>query len=142
MVGAYILREMRTFTSTYSVENENENALWYPMQMLNSFSYRSALLDHTFSLKKGFIVLLLRNLVPENANVNGTRFIVEYMTNKVLFLHIAAVMRKGAKQTLPLLICGLIDHYYRVPGFKPLNFWFSFALRLRLTLHKSNSLKK
>lgn len=52
IVGLYLLGEMRTHRSTDTVENETENALKYPMEMLKTFRHGSGLPDKRLSLKK------------------------------------------------------------------------------------------
>lgn len=146
IVEAYIPGEMRTFTSADTVENKNENALMYPMDMLNTLSHVSALPEDMLSLKRGFIEMLLRNLDPENGHVNKTRYIVEIITNKVLFLRIATEVRKGAKLTLLRIIYGPGDDPFPVPGFKrqqfPIQAHFSTTMRKAqgIRLEKSSEL--
>lgn len=65
IVGAHIPGEMRHFKCADIVEIEDQNAPWYPMDMLNTPRYGSALPDHMCSLKKGFIVMILCNLDPK-----------------------------------------------------------------------------
>lgn len=40
IVGKHIPGEMRTYTSADTVETEDDNALRYPTEMLNSLSHR------------------------------------------------------------------------------------------------------
>lgn len=49
---AYISDKTRTFPRTDTMETEHENALRYPIEMLNNLSQRSALQDHMLSMKK------------------------------------------------------------------------------------------
>lgn len=83
---------MRKFKRADTVENENENALTYLMEMLITLSHGSAFPGHMLSLKKGFIVMLLCNLDTKNGDVNGTQYVVENMANNFLLLQITTSM--------------------------------------------------
>lgn len=113
---------MRSFTSTKTVESENNNAPIYPIEMLNTLSHGSVLPGHMLSLKKGFILILLRNLDLKNGHVNETLYVVENMTNNVLFLGIDTGIRKGSNLTLPQISCRPGHDSFPVPGFKLLHF--------------------
>lgn len=67
------------------------------MAMLNTLNYSSALSDPSFSLTNRIIVTLMRNFYPKQSHVKETRYVVEDMTNNVLFLQIATGMHKDAK---------------------------------------------
>lgn len=108
---------MKTFTSAGTVEIESKNELRSPMEMLYTRSHRSALSNLTLSLKKGFLVMLLRNLDPENGHVNETRYIVENMTNNVLFLRVTTGMQTGTKLILLQINCGFSDDSFPVQDF-------------------------
>ena len=73
-------------------------------------------------LKKGYIVMLLRNIRPLDGHCNGTRYIVDKMTNSLLFLRVAVGAHKGAKLLLPRMPCGPGDNDFPVPGFQRLQF--------------------
>lgn len=113
-----ILSEMGRFTSPDTVENENDNTSRYPLKLLKSLSHESPLMSRMPRLKKGFIMVLLRNTDPKNSHLNGTWYIVENMTNKVLFMWISKTVRISAKLTLALITCGLRDSSSPVPGFR------------------------
>ncbi|CDF36122.1 unnamed protein product [Chondrus crispus] len=72
VIGNMIPGSYRTYLSADKVENEDTNALIYPTEMLNTLTAGSALPDHKLKLKKGFIVMLLRNLDPATGHVHGT----------------------------------------------------------------------
>lgn len=95
VLGAYIPGDLETFNSADAVENEDQKALRYPKEMPNSLSHKSALADHMLSLKKGVPGMLPCALCLKNEHVNGTRFIVENMTNNVQFLQIATGTQKA-----------------------------------------------
>lgn len=69
----YIPGEARKITGANNVEAKDKNAVRYAMEMLNTFSHGSAVLDHTLSLKKGFNMVILRNLDPKNEHLHRTR---------------------------------------------------------------------
>lgn len=71
VVGTYIPGEMKMYTSTDTVESEDENALGYTMEMLNILSQRSDLPNHQGNLKKVYIVIVPRNFGPKNGHLNG-----------------------------------------------------------------------
>lgn len=71
---------MRTYPSIDTMKNEKENALRCSMDILNTFSHRSALTYHIVPLKKEYIVIHLRNLEPKAGHVNGRRYIAESVT--------------------------------------------------------------
>ncbi|CDF36420.1 ATP dependant DNA helicase [Chondrus crispus] len=95
VIGNMILGSYRTYLSADKVENEDTNALIYPTEMLNTLTAGSALPDHKLKLKKGFIVMLLRNLDPATGHVNGARYVIENMTNNLLFLHVTTGSHQG-----------------------------------------------
>lgn len=61
IVEAYLLGEMRTFTSPDTEVIENNNSLRYPKEMLEALSQGSALTHHRPSFKKKFISMLILN---------------------------------------------------------------------------------
>ena len=99
--GNMIPGPYRTYLSADKVENEDTNALIYPTELLNTLTARSALPDHNLELKKGFIVMLLRNLDPTAGHVNGARYVIENMTHNLLFLRVATGSHEGNKLCLP-----------------------------------------
>ncbi len=69
-VGSY-----KTFLSSHTVEVEDQNELRYPVELLNSLNGGSSLPDQHLQLKKGLIVMLLRNFCSQKKHVNGARYI-------------------------------------------------------------------
>lgn len=81
----------RLLTSADSVvaedpDQQNSLNLQYPVELLNSMEGDSSLPDHEIELKKGFLVMLLRNICPDRGHVNGARYVVVDMTDNLLFL--------------------------------------------------------
>ncbi|CDF36294.1 unnamed protein product [Chondrus crispus] len=117
VIGNMIPGSYRTYLSAEKVENEDTNALIYPTEMLNTLTAGSALPDHKLKLKKGFIVMLLRNLDPATGHVNGARYVIENMTNNLLFLHVTTGSHQGNRFCLPRMPCGPGDDNFPIPGF-------------------------
>ena len=84
-----------------SVEAQNAAELWYLVELLNSIEVGSSLPDHEIALKKGFIVMLLRNIKPSSGHVNGTRYVVDNTTPNVLFLTSVSGSKTGERLILP-----------------------------------------
>ena len=126
-VGNKIPGPYRRYLSADSVKCENPNdqaekELCYPQELLNRLSAGSAMPDHILLLKKGFIVMLLRNICPEEGHSNGTRYVVTGMTNNLLFLKVATGQYKGKLLTLPRVECSPGDKNYPLQGFIRLQF--------------------
>ncbi|CDF39089.1 ATP dependant DNA helicase [Chondrus crispus] len=117
VIGNVISGPYRTYLSANKVENENTNALIYPTEMLTTLTAGSALPDHKLKLKKGFIVMLLRNLDPATGHVNGARYVIENMTNNLLFLRVIAGSHEGNRLCLLRMPCGPGDDNFPIPGF-------------------------
>lgn len=83
IVGAHITSELKTFINANPVENEDENALRYLMEMLINVSHRSALQDQKLSLKIEFNVTHLRDMDHKNGHLKETINIVDNMSNNV-----------------------------------------------------------
>ena len=122
VVGNMIPGEFTPFRSADSVENAEENALRYPVELLNSLSGKGSLPDHVITLKKGFPVMLLRNIDPSNGHCNGSRYIVEKFSRTLLYLKVSVGTHKGKKLALPRMPCSPGDSNYPVPGFIRLQF--------------------
>ena len=102
-------------------KDADENALRYPTEFLNSLSAGS-LPDHKITLKKGFIVMLLRNINTPQGHCNGTRYIVEDITPRLLSLSVASGKEKGKKFLLPRIPCGPGTDHFPVQDFSRLQF--------------------
>ena len=107
----------RTYLSIDKVKSEETNALIYPTELLNTLTAGSALPDHKLKLKKAFIVILLRNLDPTAGHVNGARYVIEDMTNTLLFLRVTTESHEGNRLCLLRMPCGPGDDNFPVPGF-------------------------
>ncbi|CDF39890.1 ATP dependant DNA helicase [Chondrus crispus] len=106
VIGNMMPGPYRTYLSADKVESEDTNALIYPTEMLNTLTAGSDLPDHKLKLKKGFIVMLLRNLDPTSGHVNGARYVMEKMTNNLFFLRVTSGSHEGNRLCLPRMPCG------------------------------------
>lgn len=77
IVRTYIPAEIKTYTSTGTVESENESALRYPVEKKTHLLMVQ--LSRTISsvLREGFMLTLLHNLDPKNGHENSPRYIAE-----------------------------------------------------------------
>lgn len=57
---------------------------------------------------------------PKNGHVNGTKYVLENITNEVLYLRSASVISRGAKLVFPLVSSGPGDDLSSVLAFKRL----------------------
>jgi len=61
--------------------------------------------------------MLLRNLDRANGHINGARYVIESMTNNILFLKLAVGPHKGKLLALPRMPCGPGSEDFPIPGF-------------------------
>ncbi len=99
-------------------EEQKSTELKYPQELLNSIEAGSSLPDHEIKLKKGFVVLFLRNTRLNRGHVNGTRYVVMNMTKNLLFLQAVSGTAKGNPLVLLWMNCipGMYD--FAIPGFR------------------------
>ncbi|CDF36188.1 ATP dependant DNA helicase PIF1 [Chondrus crispus] len=117
VIGNMMPGPYRTYLSADKVESEDTNALIYPTEMFNTLTAGSDLPDHKLKLKKGFIVMLLRNLDPTSGHVNGARYVIEKMTNNLFFLRVTSGSHEGNRLCIPRMPCGAGDDNFPIPGF-------------------------
>lgn len=86
--------------------------------MLNTLTAVSPLSDQKFSLKEGYVVLLLRNIQPGTCHVNGARYILEGINDSLLHLCTATGIHTRKRLDLPPIPCGPGDNNFSIPGFK------------------------
>lgn len=101
--------------------NEEENVVRYPTEFFNPLSSGS-LLDHILRLNKGFIVMLLRHINTPEGHCNGTRYIVENMTTRLVSVTVATGKGKGETFLLPRIPCTPGSADFPVPGVSRLQF--------------------
>ena len=115
------------FLSADSVLSENPEEqksieLNYPQELLNSIDTGSSLPDHEIKLKKGFIVMLLRNVTQKSGHVNGTRYLVVNMAEHLLFFRAVSPTSKGNSLVLPRINCTPRMDDFPVLGFRRCQF--------------------
>ena len=93
------------------IEDPNRHAVlqqMYPTKFLNSVTL-SGLPPHELNLKKGAIVMMMRNLSTAQGLCNGTRMIVEDVQTKVIRARIISGTFKGAVHLIPRLTLTTAD---------------------------------
>ncbi len=76
----------------------------YPVEFLNSITAGS-LPPHELMMKKGCIVMLLRNLNPREGLANGTRLIVKIMYAHLVEVQIVGGPHAGKVALIPRITC-------------------------------------
>lgn len=77
IVRAYILSDLRTLTSSDTVETRiHEGVEW---EMLNKLIHGPSFPHYTLILKKRFIDMLIHKLYPKKRHLNGRRYNMEDM---------------------------------------------------------------
>ncbi|CDF36554.1 unnamed protein product [Chondrus crispus] len=138
VIGNMMPGPYRTYLSADKVESEDTNALIYPTEMLNTLTAGSDLPDHKLKLKKGFIVMLLRNLDPTSGHVNGARYVIEKMTNNLFFLRVTSGSHEGNRLCLPRMPCGPGDDNFPFLALLERSYPFARASPLQRTKPKAS----
>ena len=105
-----------------SVEAQNATELKYTVELLNSIEVRASLPDHEIALKKGLIFKLLRNIKPSLRHAHGTRYVVDNMTNNVLFLASVTGSKTGDRLNYLNELCAVSKDYFPIPSFTRCHF--------------------
>ena len=93
--------EPMIYYSADSIDSEDPNDyLNFPIEFLNEQN-PSGMPPHALMLKKGVIVMLLRNLNPKKGMCNGTRLIVEELSSKFVKAKIISECCKGDIVLIP-----------------------------------------
>ena len=93
--------EEKTYFSTDKLVEEDQ-VEDYGVETLNMLEPNS-FPDHIITLKKGCIIMLLRNLDPTQGHCNGTRYIVKHLNRHTIEADIATGAYKGNKLFIPRL---------------------------------------
>ena len=97
--------EERIYLSRDEVIVEHQaDTMHYPTEFLNKMS-PSSLPTHILKLKKGSVIILLRNLDVSAGLCNGSRFIVETLASHSLGCRFATGERKGHFTIIPRIDC-------------------------------------
>lgn len=91
----------KTYLSADSIVSEDNNDIMnYPIEFLNSLT-PSGMAPHILTLKKGAVVMLLRNLNPKKGLCNGTRLIIEEMRSNFVLAKIISQGYTGETVMIP-----------------------------------------
>ncbi len=120
-------------------EEQKSIVLKYLQERLNLIEAGSSLSEHEIKLKKGFMVILLRNIRLKCGLVNGTRYVVINMMKNLLFLQAVSGTAKGNYLVLPRMNCipGMDD--FAILGFRRRQFPIRvcFAMKINKTQAQS-----
>ena len=107
----YVLDKLPSLKVTFRSQDEAivedpTDALNFPTEFLNKMT-PTGLPPHELHLKRGCIVMLLKNLDVRNGLCNGTRLIVRNICQRILVCEFATGSNKGSQ-----VIIHKIDNYY------------------------------
>ena len=123
-----------TIISSIDTTINEDDTLRYPPEYINSLQ-ASGMPPHRLCLKKGCIVMLLRNLNTKEGLCNGTRLIVDRIMNERLLLCIVANgKRKGNTVFIPKIMMTPTDEN---DGFEWRRLQFPVKLSFAMTINKS-----
>ena len=86
-----------------SSDTTDENSSDFTPEFLNSCDL-PGLAPHCLKLKKGMLVMLLRNLDPENGHCNGVKYVVNNLLDRVLEITAVNGSNPGSKLLVPRII--------------------------------------
>ena len=93
--------ESTLYTSVDSIAYDNiESEANYPVEFLNSQT-PSGMPPHVLKLKRGAIIMLLRNLNPRKGLLNGTRLIIISLNDLYIHGKIISGSKKGEEAFIP-----------------------------------------
>lgn len=115
--GEMIPGRAKQYFSADNIDNRHGYGLGYPVVLLNRISRAASLADHRIYLKKRCVGMLLQKLQPKNEHVYGARYIVESMTEKIIFLRVATGNNKSDRLYLPQVLCNSGDDDFPITGF-------------------------
>ena len=105
----------------------------YPIEFINSLEINN-FPSHNIKLKQNCIIILLRNLNPIDGLCNGTRLIVNQITNRIIFATIINGPNSGSNVFIPKI--NLISDHNVIPiQFK--RFQFPIKIAYCMTINKS-----
>jgi len=100
---------MQIYNSVDSIISEDANdELNYPPEFLHKQT-PSGMPPHVLLLRKGTVIMLLRNLNPKEGLCNGTRLIVEQMTRNLITSRIISECNFGDIVVIPRIILTQTD---------------------------------
>jgi hypothetical protein len=86
--------------SSITDDVNDDDALHYPIEFLNTLT-PSGMPPHMLTLKKGVVIMLLRNLNPKNGLCNGTRLIIEELAHNFIKAKIISECCRGSSVFIP-----------------------------------------
>ena len=93
--------ESRFYTSVDSIVHDDiGNEVNYPVEFLNSQT-PSGMPPHVLKLKKGAIIMLLRNLNPKRGLLNGTRLLIVSLSELYIHGKLISGSKKGEEAFIP-----------------------------------------
>ena len=126
--------EAITYTSADSIVTEDNDVISnYPLEFLNK-QQPSGMPPHKLVLKRGALVMLLRNIDPENGLLNGTRLIIDELHNNFIVGTIATGSKKGNRAIIPRI--DMAPSETQLP-FILKRRQFPVLLSFAMTIHKS-----
>ena len=90
---------MKSFDKVLNVSDEHN----YPTEFLNSIQL-SSIPPHLMVLKEGCPIQMMRNLDPMNGHVNGARYIVKTLSNRIIHAQIAVGPHAGKEILIPRIL--------------------------------------
>ena len=127
--GSFSSYQSADSLSCDSVEAQKQAELRYPQELLNSVEAGASLPDHEIKLKKRYIATLLRNNKPSFRHVNRTRYVIENVTQSLIFLNSMSDSKKGTRLTYPRINFSVSADNFPISGFRwcqfPIHPWFS-----------------
>ncbi|ETA55734.1 hypothetical protein VCUG_02852 [Vavraia culicis subsp. floridensis] len=90
-----------TYTSADSIVTEDNDVVAnYPLEFLNK-QQPSGMPPHKLVLKRGALIMLLRNLDPANGLLNGTHLVVDELHTNFIMATIVTGSRKDSRAVIP-----------------------------------------
>ncbi|EFO97109.1 hypothetical protein CRE_30483 [Caenorhabditis remanei] len=128
---------LRSYYSLDEISNKDgkpeiRDSMHFTTEFLNKMT-PSGMPPHELRLKKGAIVMLLRNLDVKNSLCNGTRFVVVEMGDRVLQCKFVS----GARQGQTVLIPRIKLNYEKNLPFTMSRLQFPLRLSFAMTINKS-----
>ena len=87
-----------------SIVSEIDCSLDYTLEFLHSLSC-SGMPCHELRLRKGTLLILLRNYAPHKGLCNGTRLVVSHIRRHLLVVRIVSGPFRGSIEVLPRICC-------------------------------------
>ena len=123
-----------------SVEVQNAAELRTPVELLNSIEVDASFPYHEIALKKGFIVMLLRNTKHSSGHGKRTRYVVDDVTPNVLLLTSVSGSKTGERLILPRMNYTISKDDFPIPGFRRCQFSVRICFAMRVNKAQGQSI--